>query len=217
MILAPLHDRLVEPAPLAHAGESVLDQGYSEFRAPRSPDFWLALRPARASDGDALQAYVRALSPDSRYNRFLGAANELPPSELARTLAANGRDTLTLLLTSTAGGRETVVGEARVALSCAKRAGEFSMSIADDWQHAGVGSALLAEIERKAAADGIEVLFGDVLRTNDGMIGLARGRGFRVGPGFEPRLVRIEKRLEDAAPDLPCRKWNDIARGAELN
>jgi len=220
MFLAPLHDRLVQPAPLAHAGESALDQGYSEFRVPwatRRPDIRLALRPARSSDGDALQAYVRGLSPDSRYNRFLGAVNELPALELARTLAANGRDTLTLLLTSTAGDRERVVGEARVALSCAKRAGEFSMSIADDWQHLGVGSALLAEIERKAAAEGIELLFGDTLRTNEGMIGLARGRGFRVGPGFEPRLVRIEKRLEDAAPDPPCRKWSDLARSLELN
>jgi GNAT superfamily N-acetyltransferase len=218
MVPAPLHDRLVEPAPPAHAGESALGAGrYSEFGMPwatRRPDIQLALRPARSGDGDALQAYVRGLSPDSRYNRFLGAVNELPALELARTLAANGRDTLTLLLTSTAGDRETVVGEARVALSCAKRAGEFSMSIADDWQHLGVGSALLAEIERKAAADGIELLFGDTLQTNDGMIGLARAHGFRLGPGFEPRLVRIEKRLEDTAPDLPCRKWSEIT-GAE--
>jgi GNAT superfamily N-acetyltransferase len=184
--------------------------------AKRRPDIWLALRPARPSDGDALQTYVRRLSPQSRYNRFLGAVSELPASELARALAANGRDTLTLLLTSTAAGRETLVGEARVAFSCAERAGEFAMSIADDWQHLGAGSALLQEIERKAAADGIELLFGDTLRTNEGMIGLARGRGFRLGPGFEPRLVRLQKWLENAAPDLPCRKWNQIAGGAEL-
>ena len=220
MIPAPLYDRFDGPAPHAHANESALNAArHSEFRvlrATRWPDFRLALRPARSSDGDALQAYVRGLSPDSRYNRFLGAVNELPALELARALGANGLDTLTLLLTSTAGDRETVVGEARVALSCAKRAGEFSMSIADDWQHLGVGSALLEEIERKAAADGIELLFGDTLRTNEGMIGLARRRGFRLGLGFEPRLVRIQKRLEDAAPDLPCRKWNEIAGGVEL-
>ena len=147
-----------------------------------------------------MQNYVRGLSPRSRYNRFLGAASELPASELARTLAANGRDTQTQLLTSTVKDRETVVGEARVTLWCAKRAGEFSMSIADDWRRLGLGSALLQEIERKAAADGIELLFGDTLRTNEGMIGLARRRGFRLRPGFEPRLVRIQKRLVDAAP-----------------
>ena len=116
-----------------------------------------------------------------------------PASELARALAANGHDTLTLLVTSKLMGRETVVGEARVALSCAERAGEFSMSIADDWQHLGAGSAVLQEIERKAAADGIEFLLGDTLRTNEAMIGLARSRGFRLEPGLEPRLVRIRK------------------------
>jgi GNAT superfamily N-acetyltransferase len=179
------------------------------------PEVGLALRPAHSEDGDALQSYVRGLSPQSRYNRFLGAARELPASELARALAANGRDTLTLLLISTTEGRETVVGEARVALSCAERGGEFSMSIADGWRRLGVGSALLDEIERKAAADGIEWLFGDVLRTNEAMIALARRHGFRLGPGLESRLLRIQKRL-DAAPDLPCRKWSKISDGAEL-
>ena len=209
--VAPPQLRPVEPAPHAHADESALDPGRFEFRMPRPkgrPDIRLTLRPARSSDGDALQSYVRGLSPQSRYNRFLGAANEIPASELARALAANGRDTLTLILTSTADDRETVVGEARAALSCAERAGEFSMSIADDWRRLGVGSALLGEIERKAAADGIEWLFGDTLRTNEGMIALARGRGFRLATGLEPRLVRIQKRLEDTAPDLPCRKWS---------
>jgi GNAT superfamily N-acetyltransferase len=186
------------------------------LRAKGRREIRLALRPARLSDGDALQSYVRGLSPQSRYNRFLGAASELPASELARALAANGRDMLTLLLTSTAADRETVVGEARVALWCAERAGEFSMSIADDWRHLGLGSALLQEIERKAAADGIELLFGDVLRTNGEMIGLARGHGFQLGEGLEGRLVRIQKRLDDAAPDLPCQKWSEIAGGAEL-
>ena len=210
MAPAPLYDRLIEAALHAHVFESALDPGHSEVRMLRAkgrPDTRLALRPVRSSDGDALQAYVRGLSPQSRYNRFLGAVSELSASELTRALAANGRETLTLLLTATVEDSETVVGEARAVLSCAERAGEFGMSIADDWRQLGVGSALLQEIERRAAADGIELLFGDTLRTNEGMIGLASVRGFRIGRAFEPRLVRIQKRL-DAAPDLPCRKWN---------
>jgi GNAT superfamily N-acetyltransferase len=214
---ATLRVPFVEPPPVEYGDKSALDPRPSEFnvlRAKDKPDVRLALRPPHSGDGDALQSYIRGLSPHSRYNRFLGAASELPASELARALAANGRDTLTLLLISTAEDREMVVGEARAALSCAERAGEFSMSIAEGWRHLGVGSALLEKIERKAAADGIEWLFGDTLRTNEAMIALACGRGFQLGPGLEPRLVRILKRL-DAAPDLPCRKWTEIA-GAEL-
>src|SRR5262249_10419250 len=146
MVPAPSDVRLVEPVRYADAGESAPDRGCSELRLLRAkgrPDVWLALRPARSGDGDALQSYVRALSPQSRYNRFLGAASELPALELSRALAANGRDTLTLLLTWTAGDRETVVGEARMALSCPERAGEFAMSIADDWRRLGVGAALI--------------------------------------------------------------------------
>lgn len=75
---------------------------------------------------------------------------------------------------------------------------------------------MLEEIERKAASDGIEWLFGDTLRTNEGMIALARSRGFSLGWGLEARLVRIQKRLEDAAPDLPCLKWSEIAGGEPL-
>ena len=207
------------PVARAPHAESPLDPGRAEVRilhAKGRRDVRLALRPAQASDGDSLQNYVRGLSPQSRYNRFLGAASELPASELARTLAANGRDRLSLLLIATAQDRETVVGEARAALSCAERAGEFSISIADDWRRLGVGSALITEIERKAAAGGVEWLFGDVLRANDGMIALARSRGFQLAAGLEPRLVRIQKRLKDAAPDLPCGKWSEIAGGAEL-
>jgi GNAT superfamily N-acetyltransferase len=215
MVYTLLHDHFAEPAPRTRANESTLCPGSSEFltlRAKGKPDTQLVLRPVRSTDGEALQNYIRGLSPPSRYNRFLGAASELPAWELARALAANGRDTTTLLLTSRVAARETVVGEARVALSCVERASEFGMSIADDWRHLGVGEAALQVIERKAAADGIEFLFGDTLRTNEAMIGLALGRGFRLEPGLEPRLVRIRKRLDDAAPDLRCRKWSEIAR-----
>ncbi len=218
MVPTPRLDGFVEPSRSNIAVDRAFDPDPLDLRmlrTKRMPEIELTLRSARLTDGDVLQRYVRGLSTQSRYNRFLGAINELPPSELARALAANGLDTLTLLITSRAEDRETVVGEARVALSCADRAGEFSMSIADGWRRRGLGSALLKEIERKAAADGIEWLFGDTLRTNDGMIALARGRGFQLEAGLEPRLVRIRKRMEDVAPDLPCLKWTKIDDGVE--
>jgi hypothetical protein len=160
-----------------------------------------------------LQNYVRGLSPRSRSNRLLGAASELPASEFPRALAANGRDTLTLLMTSTIAARERSAARP-VALSCAERVGEFGMSIADDRRHLGAGSAMLQEIERKAAADGIELLFGDRSPTNAGMIGLARPRlPPRTGARTTPRAN--SEALGRRCPDLPCQKWSEIARGAE--
>jgi hypothetical protein len=89
------------------------------------------------------------------------------------------------------------------------------MSIADDRRHLGAGSAMLQEIERKAAADGIELLFGDRSPTNAGMIGLARPRlSPRTGAGTTPRAN--SEALGRRCPDLPCQKWSEIARGAEL-
>lgn len=172
----------------------------------------LLLRAVRPGDGEALQAYVRSLSPQSRYNRFFGAAAELPPTELARAIAANDRDRITLLLVYGAPDAQVVVGEARVALSCDQRSGEFGMSLADGWRNMGLGSALLRRIEERAAGDGIATLFADTLRTNESMIGLARARGYRISGGLEPRTLRITKRLEPVAPDLPCARWSARAK-----
>jgi hypothetical protein len=91
MVYVRLHDHFAEPAPHARANESALYPGPSELlalRAKGKPDIRLVLRPVRSSDGEALQNYIRGLSPRSRYNRFLGATSELPASELARALSA---------------------------------------------------------------------------------------------------------------------------------
>ena len=96
MFYARLHDRLVEPTLHARANEGALHRGPAELlrrRLKGNLDIRLVLRPVRCTDGEALQNYVRGLSPQSRYNRFLGGASELPASELARALAANGHDT----------------------------------------------------------------------------------------------------------------------------
>ena len=178
--------------------------------APRSRDVAdeLVLRPVAPSDGAALQDYVRRLSLQSGTNRFFGPLRELPPAELARAIGANDRDRLTLLLTSLQSGKETIIGEARVALSCDARDGEFGMSLADDFRGRGLGSIMLGLIEDRAAADGIETLFGDTLVTNESMIGLARARGYRLSQGLEARTLRMTKQLDRVAADLPCRKWS---------
>jgi acetyltransferase len=178
----------------------------SEFAASpvkRRPESGFVLRPIRPGEGEGLQTYFRRLSPAARYYRLFGGASELPASELARALAADGVDTLTLLLAYRAADRETIVGEARVAFSGVAREGEFAISMAEGWRRMGLGSALIAGIENLARQSGAAWLFGDVLRDNAAMIALACSQGFRLEPGLETRLVRVRKRLSDASRVTP--------------
>ena len=77
-------------------------------------------------------------------------------------------------------GFETIVGEARYAFHPETESFEFGLSIDDRWQGHGIGTALLKNLECRAAAFGARSLFGDTLRSNDGMMGLARKSGYRL-------------------------------------
>jgi GNAT superfamily N-acetyltransferase len=159
-------------------------------------------------DAEALQNYFRSLSARSRYNRFLGAISELPASELDHFIHVGEGDRFSVIAVATVDGRETIIGEARYAFATDTGRFEFGMSIDDRWQGQGVGSALLKNLECRAAAFGAKHLFGDTLRSSDVMIGLARKSGFTFtrSPG-DWKLVRFEKAIGVAPRDIPCASW----------
>jgi GNAT superfamily N-acetyltransferase len=165
----------------------------------------LTVRFAEPRDAEALQGYFRALSVGSRYNRFLGAISELPPIELDHFIHAGEDDRFSVIAVISDDGSESIVGEARYAFEQGSASFEFGLSVGDRWQGQGIGSGLLANLECRAAAFGAKRLFGDTLRSNDAMIGLARKRGFAFtkNPG-DWKLVRFERRLDVAPQDIPC-------------
>ena len=178
----------------------------------------LAVRFVEPSDADALQAYFRSLSTRSRYNRFLGAMSELPQTELAHFIHVGEADRFSVIATMTIDGFETVVGEARYAFDADTESFEFGLSIDDRWQGQGIGSALLRNLQCRAAAFGAERLFGDTLRSNDVMIGLARKSGFAfVRNPDDWKLVRFEKHIEVAPQEIPCASWRLAANSLALS
>ena len=173
----------------------------------------LKVRFVEPGDAEALQGYFRALTTNSRYNRFLGATSELPPSQLYGFTHVGEGDRFTVIATMTVDGHETIVGEARYAFDQENDSFEFGLSIDDRHQGQGIGSALLRNLQCRAAAFGAGRLFGDTLRSNDVMIGLARKSGFAFtnSPG-DWKLVRFEKRIDVAPQDIPCASWRLAAR-----
>jgi GNAT superfamily N-acetyltransferase len=173
----------------------------------------VTLRFVEPQDAEILQAYFRSLSTRSRYNRFLGAMRELPPTELGHFIHAGEDDRFSVVAVMTIDGIETIVGEARYGFEVGTASFEFGLSIEDRWQGQGIGSALLRNLECRAAALGAERLFGDTLRSNDVMIGLARKSGFAFtnSPG-DWKLVRFEKHIDKAPQDIPCASWRLAAQ-----
>ncbi|NOJ41818.1 GNAT family N-acetyltransferase [Bradyrhizobium australiense] len=168
----------------------------------------VAVRFVEPRDAEALQNYFRALSTRSRYNRFLGAASELPPSELERFIHVGEADRFSVIATMAIEGRETIVGEARYAFDSETAGIEFGLSIDDRWQGHGIGKALLKNLECRAAAFGAERVFGDTLRSNDAMIALARkaGYAFTNTPG-DWKLTRFQKEIHLEPQEIPCASW----------
>src|SRR5258707_10425657 len=112
----------------------------------------LTVRFVELDEADALQGYFRSLSVPSRYNRFLGAMSELPQTELDHFIHVGEGDRFSVIAAMTIDGVETIVGEARYALDPDTASFEFGLSIDDRWQGQGVGSALLRNLECRAAA-----------------------------------------------------------------
>jgi len=177
----------------------------------------VTVRFVEPRDAEALQAYFRSLTTRSRYNRFLGAMSELPQIELDRFIHIGEADRFSVVATMEVDGIETIVGEARYAFDTATESFEFGLSIDDRWQGHGIGKALLGNLECRAAAFGAERLFGDTLRSNDAMIGLARKSGFAFthSPG-DWKLVRFEKHLDIAREEIPCASWRLAATSRQL-
>src|SRR4029077_5483269 len=135
--------------PAAACGVSVMVRAQRDFpRALRlPPGECLTLRPITPDDSDVLQAYVRGLSPESRYNRFFGALQELPPAELERVTHLDRRYDLALVAETDVGAASIVIGEARHAFTPDRLGCEFAISVADDRRGRGIGTLLTAEME----------------------------------------------------------------------
>jgi GNAT superfamily N-acetyltransferase len=177
----------------------------------------LTVRFVEPQDAEALQNYFRSLSVRSRYNRFLGAMRELPQTELGHFIHAGEDDRFSVIALMTVDGFETIVGEARYAFEPDTASFEVGLSVDDRWQGQGIGSTLLRNLECRAAAFGAEYVFGDTLRSNAAMLGVARKSGFAFAPTPNDwKLVRFEKHTSVVPQEIPCASWRLTAASRQL-
>jgi GNAT superfamily N-acetyltransferase len=176
----------------------------------------LAVRFVEPQDAEVLQGYFRSLSVRSRYNRFLGAMRELPHTLLDDFIHVGELDRFSVIAVMVIDGFETVVGEARYGFEASTASFEFGISVDDRWQGEGIGSALLRNLECRAAALRASRMFGDTFRSNGAMIGLARKSGFALTRNPDDwKLVRLEKQIATPQQEIPCASWRLVAEQSQ--
>ena len=136
----------------------------------------ILVRTAQPSDANAMQAFVRGLSPRSSHLRFFSRLDHLPPSVLKRFTEVNYPSTMTIVVNHE--GSSEIIGLAGWTPSHVESGDdECSNAIADEWQSRGVAEKLFSILYDQAKAAHKRRLEGFVLRENVHMFALARNLG----------------------------------------
>jgi len=148
---------------------------------PMPDGITLTVRPIRPEDAQIEQAFVRSLSDESRYFRFMQAVHELTQEMLVRfTQIDYDREMALIAVVEPDPGVETQVAVARYTANPDKRSCEFAIVVADDWQGRGIGTHLMQSLMRVAKSRGISLMEGEIMAGNAHMRGLMRRLGFKV-------------------------------------
>ena len=150
----------------------------------------LTLRPIRPEDAEMEKAFVKRLSAETRYFRFMDTLRELTPQMLVRFTQIDYDREMAFVATVPEDGREAEVGVARYVANPDGSSCEFALVIADGWQRRGLGRRMMEQLVGVARARGLRAMVGHVLAENRGMLALCRKLGFVISDSAEGPMVK---------------------------
>jgi acetyltransferase len=160
----------------------------------------IVIRPIRPEDAELEQAFVRELSEESRYFRFMNSIQELSPAMLVRfTQIDYSREIALLAVKETHGHKvdqkELEVGVARYATNPDGESCEFAIVIADNMHGKGLGSKLMTVLMDAARERGLKIMQGEVLSQNNHMLKLMKNLGFTIETSKEDDSIKSVYKL----------------------
>jgi acetyltransferase len=152
----------------------------------------ITVRPIRPEDAEIEREFVRQLSPEAKYFRFMNSIRDLTPQMLARFTQIDYDREMALVATTARDGREAEIGVARYITHPDGSSCEFAIVVGDEWRRRGLGRHLMARLIEIARSRGMARMNGDVLAANQPMLALVTSLGFAVdeSPG-EPGVRRV--------------------------
>jgi RimJ/RimL family protein N-acetyltransferase len=162
-----------------------------------SDDRVVVVRPLERRDREGLADAISRLSAQSRYLRFANAKPQMSSRELDFLVDVGRREHRALLAVDPGTGRG--VGVVRyVQLQAEPCVAEIAVTVSDDWQGRGLGSAMVAQLIEQARDDRFAALRASVLAVNSRSIAMLLRSGFAPLPS-RGTLREYELRLQPGA------------------
>jgi len=154
----------------------------------------VVIRPIRPEDAELTQDFVRNLSEETKYFRYMDAVRELSQAMLVRFTQIDYDREMALLAVTTENGKEVELGVARFAINPDGHSCEFAVVVGDAWQKQGIAHKLMDVLMNVARAKGLTVMEGEVMKRNHRMLTFVESLGFRATAHPEEDSVKIVTR-----------------------
>lgn len=146
------------------------------------PEPELTVRPVAGDDEPRVLRLLARLSDQSVYRRFFTLFPSPPPSVLAQLVKPNDNDHGELVAVD---HDEIVAVASWDRVRGASREAEVAVVVDDEWQHRGIGRALMRMVTADARRHGIAALTASVLSDNHPAKRLARSAGEPATVAFD--------------------------------
>jgi len=188
----PLDKRPIRSSPITPAEFSI-----STFRCKTGA--LVKIRPIRPDDVQREREFIRYLSPETRYRRFMSTVSELSPAQLEHFTHPDYDREMAYIALVEENGEEKEIGVCRYAASStddARDACEFAIVIADEWQRQGLGRELMRHLIAAAKRHGFKTMVGEFLVENNPMLEFVVRLGFALSPhpydhGLKQGVLRL--------------------------
>ena len=156
----------------------------------------VTIRALQSQDKELERRFIEGLSPRSRRFRFLETMNSPSDALLAQLTDLDPLADVAYLATIGSGSEQREIGVARFSAHVGEQDCEFAITVSDEWQMKGLGSALMSHLVDAARARGVRMLHSSDSADNDSM------RQFAAHLSFQNRRDPEDAKLVLYSVDL---------------
>jgi RimJ/RimL family protein N-acetyltransferase len=156
------------------------------------------VRPIEPGDADALRLAFERLSLESRYERFLSPLDHMSTAMVRYFTEVDHHDHEALVALDPDDPSRLVAVARYVREPDDPEVAEAAITVADDWQGRGLGTAMLAELAERAREEGVRRFTAYVLARNEDMIDMLFRLGRAKVVDRQNGAVQIEAELPPA-------------------